>query len=193
LQPKNLASPVGHQPTFQAPISKKLSNDFWQSKKCNFLELQSSDLFQSLIFIAKKEIHPNSVVSLFEDFIEIEADGVLFKFDRPKDRDKPWPDPNFLSENPFLNRYRQPIDEHTEKPTPVRLPIQTKRTCEVLAQARAYGWVKQANALQSEAIRCLDWEWSGGSIVFNEQGVKIWRPSIEFNWSWEDLLLAAET
>lgn len=193
MQPKNLASPVGHQHTFQAPISKKLSNDFWQSKKCDFLELQSEHLFKSLCTIVTKEIHPKAVVSLFDDVIEIEADGVLFKFERPKDRNKSWPDPNFLSENPFLNRYRHPVDEHTTKPTPVRLPIQTKRTCEILAQARAYGWEKQANALQSEAVQCLNWEWSGGSIVFNEQGVKIWRSSIEFNWSWEDLLLAAET
>src|SRR5574343_186455 len=111
-QPKNLASQIGHLPTFQAPISKKLVNDFWQSKKCDFLESQSDHLFKSLCIIARKEIHPKAVVSLFDDFLEIEADGVLFKFERPKDRNKPWPDSDFLSENPFLNRYRHPVDEH---------------------------------------------------------------------------------
>lgn len=154
---------------------------------------QIFDVKNQIKKILPVELDKSASVSFQRDTVVIEWNGFYRTVERPEQKPAELRQTAYRSrQNPFMfatgDELEQIKAEAAQLPAEAKFPIQTKRTCEVWALARARGFQRHATLLFEEAVRCLAWEWTEASLEANSDFVAILYKGSEFKWSWVDLL-----
>lgn len=186
--------------TFRAPISERLALDYWQVVKCEFLAEEISDIKSKLQKLLPQELGPTATVSFSQNSVDFNWDGVRKSILKPEQKPTARPHMYRSKKNPFLYAKGEELREmmaHCESEEfhaqhSSRFPLQTKRTCQIWAQARHMEMQKQQVLMRDEALRCLAWEWPGAILHETDRGVCILRKGIRLDWPWGSLLQEAQ-
>jgi hypothetical protein len=145
--------------------------------------------------IAKKELDKSATVQFSRSEIEIQWNGYQKIIPKPPERPSEIVPYRFRSRiNPFMPARGDELAHLIALSDAVRstsrslMPVQTKRTCEVWAQARAQGLDRPATLLEEEARRCLSWEWPTARLDASDVAVEVVDGSLRISWPWEKLL-----
>lgn len=164
------------------------------------MDADASDLKKQIQRVLAKELDRSSEVLFTETEIVVYAFGLKIVFAKPEEKKSPYSQPfRIMSrENPFkpaegdeLEMLRAEMAAFLNSPREQRrrsfMPAMTKRTCEILAQARAMGNPFMERVLLDEAVLCIGWEWPGATLFAGDDGVHIEFDGRFLFWDWSTL------
>ena len=83
-------------------MTEKLVRDYWQFKKCSFLELQAQDKRAEIVQLLPKELDRTAEIAFFNDRVEIQWNGIFKVLPKPLNFPKRVPYVRRSKHNPFM-------------------------------------------------------------------------------------------